>query len=311
MSRLKILVTGGAGFIGSNIVDKYIELGHEVHIIDNLTTGKIENINPKAIFYQFDIKDQNTSELILNQKYDVISHHAAQMDVRVSVNDPIFDANNNIIGSLNIYQAAKESGVKKIIFASSGGTVYGEQENFPASETDICNPCSPYGISKFTNEKYLFYYKKVYNLEYVALRYGNVYGPRQNPHGEAGVVAIFTDRMLNNKAATINGDGLITRDYVYIDDVVNANVVALEDSIYGIFNISTGIETTVNHIFRKIKELTKSTIEEYHGEAKAGEQLRSVCSPSKLSSISNWSPKVELDKGLETTIEYFKNKVAK
>lgn len=305
---MKILVTGGAGFIGSHIVDRYINIGHEVVIIDNMSTGKEENINPKAKFIKIDIKDEAILALFQSEKFDIVSHHAAQMDVRVSVNDPQFDARENILGSLNIYEACAKTGVKKVIFASSGGTVYGEQINFPANEEDPLNPCSPYGISKMVNEKYLFYYKTVYGLDYTVLRYGNVYGERQNPHGEAGVVAIFTSRMLNNEKAVINGDGEITRDYIYIHDLVNVNEIALKPECSGIFNVTTGIETNVNYIFRTLKELTNAAQEEFHGPAKAGEQRRSVCSPNKLKAMFGWEPKMQFAEGLKRTVDFFATK---
>lgn len=303
---MKILVTGGAGFIGSHIVDAYINLGHSVTIVDNLSMGRLENINPKAIFYKFDINDKETRELILDEKFDIINHHSAQMDVRVSVNDPIFDAKNNILGSLNLYESAKQAGVKKIIFASSAGTVYGEQLYFPADEEHPTKPCSPYGVAKLANEHYLYYYKEVFNLNYVVLRYTNVYGPRQNPFGEAGVIAIFTNKMLKGEQPVINGDGLNTRDYVYVGDVVEANIIALNDNKSYIYNVCTGIEHDVNYVFRKLKELTGANCEEYHGEPKPGEQRRSCCSYQKFLKEHNWEPKVSFDEGLKITVEAFK-----
>lgn len=303
---MNILVTGGAGFIGSHIVDRYLQLGHNITVIDNLSTGKIENINPKINFIEMDIKDSAVSDIFAENKFDIISHQAAQMDVRVSVNDPQFDALNNIIGSLNIYENARLFGVKKIIFASSGGTVYGEQDSFPCDENHSTKPVSPYGIGKLTNERYLYYYKEVYGIDYVAFRYGNVFGPRQNPNGEAGVIAIFANKFLKNEQPVINGDGLITRDYIYISDVVEANKIALQQNVSGIFNITTGIETNVNHIFNVLKEKTKSDLPEFHGEAKKGEQRRSVCSYEKLKSMHNWNPKVSFEEGIDKTIEFFK-----
>jgi UDP-glucose 4-epimerase len=302
---MNILVTGGAGFIGSHIVDKYLELGHSVTVIDNLSTGKKENINPNAKFIEMDIKDESISKIFAEGNFDVLSHQAAQMDVRVSVNDPKFDAQNNIIGSLNLYENCKNYGVKKITFASSGGTVYGEQDEFPCDETHTTNPVSPYGISKLTNEYYLYYYKQIYGIDYVALRYGNVFGPRQNPNGEAGVIAIFANKLINNDQPIINGDGLITRDYIYISDVVEANVRCLEKEVNGIYNVTTGIETNVNHIFQVLKDKTKSGLEEEHGPAKMGEQRRSVCSFEKFKSKHDWIPKVSFIDGIDKTVEYF------
>ena len=303
---MNILVTGGAGFIGSHIVDKYLALGHSVPIVDNLSTGKKENINPDAKFIEMDIKDESISKVFEDGKFDLLSHQAAQMDVRVSVNDPKFDAQNNIIGSLNLYENCREYKVKKIIFASSGGTVYGEQNEFPCDETHPTNPVSPYGIGKLTNEYYLYYYKQVYGIDYVALRYGNVFGPRQNPNGEAGVIAIFANRFINNVQPIINGDGLITRDYIFISDVVEANVRSIEDEVNGIYNVTTGIETNVNHIFQVLKDKTSSTLEETHGPAKKGEQRRSVCSFEKFKTKHNWFPKVSFIDGIDKTVDFFK-----
>ncbi len=305
----KILVTGGAGFIASHIVDAYVDSGFDVVVIDNLSTGKEENLNPKARFIRMDINDENIPRLFKKEKFDILSHHAAQMDVRVSVRDPVFDATTNILGSLNLYEAAKDTGVKKIIFASSGGTVYGEQDYFPADEMHPTRPCSPYGISKMVNEKYLYYYKEVYGVDYVVLRYGNVYGPRQNPHGEAGVVAIFTERMLSGKQPVINGDGLITRDYIYITDVVKANMVALVQPVSGIYNVTTGKETNVNYIFRSLKKLTNSDCSEFHGEPKAGEQRRAVCSNHKFFNDYGWKPEIGFEDGLKLTVDYFRKNI--
>lgn len=306
---MKILVTGGAGFIGSHIVDAYIELGHDVTIVDNLSTGTVENVNPRANFYQLDINDPEIEKIFEKEKFDVVNHHAAQIDVRISVSDPLFDAKTNILGSLRLYQYSVKTKVKKIIFASSGGTVYGEQKYFPADEEHSLNPCSPYGISKLTNELYLSFFKAIYGLDFVALRYSNVYGPRQNPKGEAGVVAIFTVKMLQNEQPIIYGDGTATRDYIYISDVVRANVISLESFVSGAFNISTGIETDVNTIFRKIKNLTDSKVDEFHGPAKPGEIQRSCLSYQKFEKLTGWKPLVSLDEGLRLTKEFFQTQL--
>lgn len=303
---MNICVTGGAGFIASHIVDKYISLGHNVVVLDNLSTGKVENLNPNAKFINIDINDDRIMSIFEQEKFDVVSHHAAQMNVRYSVDDPRNDAMNNIIGSLNIFEAAVKTGVKKVIFSSSGGTVYGEQFKFPADENEPTNPCSPYGIAKLSVEKYLFYYRESLGLEYVALRYANVFGPRQNPKGEAGVVAIFIGKMLSGELPIINGDGLITRDYVYVSDVVEANVLALEPNVKGTFNVGTGIETNVNETFGKLKSITGSNCDEFHGPAKIGEQRRSVIDISKFKQLHGWSPKVPFDDGLRLTVESFK-----
>lgn len=304
---MKILVTGGAGFIASNIADAYIEEGHEVVILDNLSTGKMENVNPKAKFYQIDLLDEGLEKILKEEQFDIINHHAAQIDVRYSVANPQFDAKTNIVGSLNLYEAAKNSGVKKIIFASTGGAIYGEQDYFPADENHPTRPCSPYGIAKLANEHYLFYYKTEYNLDYVCVRYTNVYGPRQNPHGEAGVVAIFINKMLKGEQPLINGNGFNQRDYVFVKDVVKANVIALKDEAQGIYNVCTGIETNVNQIFNKLKELSGSDCYEMHGDAKPGEQKRSICTYKKINDKFGWKPQYDLVEGLKLTVEFFKS----
>ena len=302
---MKICVTGGAGFIGSNIVDAYVEAGHEVVILDNFSSGKWENVNPGAKVYELDINDENVEKIFFEEKFEVLNHHAAQMDVRVSVRDPKFDASTNILGGLNLYEAAKNSGVKKIIFASTGGAIYGEQDYFPADEDHPQRPYSPYGISKLANEKYLFYYRQVYGLNYVALRYTNVYGPRQNPHGEAGVIAIFASKMLEGGQPRINGDGEQTRDYVYVGDVVRANLLALGENADGIYNVATGIESSVNDLFRILKDETGSGCDEIHAPAQAGEQMRSVCSYGKIQRELGWKPAVGLKEGLQKTVRFF------
>ncbi len=305
---MNILITGGAGFIGSNIADAMIEKGHRVIIVDNLITGKKENIHPKAVFHEMDVRDVKIENIFFKEKIDVICHHAAQMDVRKSVVDPIFDANVNVLGMLNLLQMAVKHQVKKFIFASTGGAIYGEQDYFPADENHPMRPCSPYGITKLTGEKYLFFYQQTYGLKYVVLRYANVYGPRQNPHGEAGVVAIFCSKMLHGEQPIINGDGTQTRDYVYIDDVVAANLLALKHPQSDFFNIGTGIETDVNKLFRVLRDELKSTAEERHGETKPGEQQRSVLNYDKATSILGWKPGVDVETGLQRTAAFFRDK---
>lgn len=304
---MKIAITGGAGFIASHIADAYLNMGHDVFIIDNLSTGKRENIPAKATFVEMDLNDSALPGLFMDEKFDIVNHHAAQMDVRVSVQDPGYDARTNILGGLNVYESALKSGVKKIIFASSGGTVYGDQEHFPADEHHATKPISPYGVAKLSNEQYLYYYAHVHGLPFVAFRYANVYGPRQNPHGEAGVIAIFTQKLLRGEQPIINGDGLQTRDYVYVGDVVQANVLALQPQMIGAYNIGTGIETDVNTLFRHLRELTGSTCEEQHAPAKQGEQLRSVLSFERIYAGFGWSPKMDLRDGLEQTVDSFRS----
>ena len=303
---MKILVTGGAGFVASHIADAYIALGNNVVIIDNLSSGKLEHINPKAKFYNIDITSDKLIDIFKEEKFDVISHHAAQMNVRFSVANPRFDANVNILGSLNIYESAIKTGVKKVIFASTGGAVYGEEVEVPTPENAIPKPCSPYGISKFTNEKFLYYYHKIYNLNYTILRYANVYGSRQNPDGEAGVVAIFIKKMLLGEQPIINGDGLYTRDYIHVKDVVKANVCALSDDCCDIYNVGTGIETTTNQVFETIRSCLNVSIPQKHGPAKDGEQRVSCINIDKIKHKFNWSPSVSFEDGIKDTIKYFK-----
>ena len=303
---MNILVTGGAGFIGSQIADAYIKAGHNVIIADNMSTGVKEFINPKAKFYELDIRGEKISEVFENHKIDVINHHAAQIDLRKSVEDPKYDVDVNVNGSINLLQNAIKYGVKKFIFASTGGAIYGEHDYFPADEKHPTRPYAPYGINKNTIEKYLFYYNHVYGLDYVVFRYANVYGPRQNPFGECGVVAIFTDKMLKGTLPLINGDGKQTRDYVYVGDVVKANVLALNAKGPVIYNIGTSVETDVNYIFDKVNEYAGTGYKENHGPPKKGEQRRSVLSYEKIKKELGWEPDVDMAKGLELTIDYFK-----
>jgi UDP-glucose 4-epimerase len=305
---MKILVTGGAGFIASHVTDAYLAAGHDVVILDNLSTGKRENINPKAKFYEMDIQDEKVKAVFAAEKFDVVNHHAAQMDIRKSVADPLYDARVNILGTLNLLQNSVESKVKKFIFVSSGGAVYGEQEQFPAPETHQTNPLSPYGVAKLTGEKYLYFYHTSYNLNFGVLRYANVYGPRQSPHGEAGVVAIFTTRLLNGENPTINGDGKQTRDYVFVGDVVQANVKLLNFAANAVFNIGTAQETDVNYIFDRLNAACGAQKPRIHGPAKKGEQLRSVVDFSQAKRLLGWEPQVALNEGLKKTVEFFKEK---
>lgn len=305
---MRILVSGGAGFIGSHVVDAYVTAGHEVFVVDNLSTGKRENLNLQAHFLQADIQEPVVRELIVEEKIEVVNHHAAQMDVRRSVADPLFDARVNILGVLNVLEGAREAKVRKVIFASSGGTVYGEQERFPADETHPTHPICPYGVSKRTGEHYLHFYRVEYGIPYIALRYANIYGPRQDPHGEAGVVAIFALRFLSGQQPLINGDGKQTRDYVFVGDVARANLAALQVNYTGPVNIGTGSETDVNQLFRTLRELTDSSVPEVHGPAKPGEQRRSVLAWDRAAQILNWRPEVTLEDGLRQTVAYFRTR---
>ena len=303
---MKIIVTGGAGFIGSNIVDAYLERGHEVHILDDLSTGQRINLNAKAELHEVDIADPQAARLVESIKPDVLSHHAAQMDVRHSVADPTFDARVNILGFIHLLEGAKNAGVKKVIFASSGGAVYGEQDLFPAPEDHATRPASPYGVSKRAGELYLSYYQQAFGLPYIALRYANVYGPRQSTKGEAGVVAIFLSLLLTGKTPVINGDGGQTRDYVYVGDVVAANVAALDSSFIGAINIGTGVETDVVTIFQHLRQAVGSDREATHGPAKTGEQRRSCLDARRAVHVLGWRPQVMLADGLQRTAEYYR-----
>ena len=303
---MRVLVTGGAGFIGSHVVDAYVTAGHDVIVVDDFSTGKQKNRNPRARFIQADIQDPAVRRLIVKEQVEVLNHHAAQMDVRRSVADPLFDARINLLGLLNILEGAREAGVKKVIFASSGGTVYGEQEAFPASEEHPTRPISPYGVSKRAGEHYLYFYSVEYGIPYIALRYANVYGPRQDPHGEAGVVAIFTLRLLSGAQPIINGDGKQTRDYVFVRDVVQANLAALQVAYTGPLNIGTGIEIDVNQLFAQLRALTNPSVPEVHGPTKPGEQRRSVLSWQRAAEVLGWRPKTSLVDGLRQTVEYFR-----
>jgi UDP-glucose 4-epimerase len=308
---MKIVVTGGAGFIASQIVDAYVERSHEVHILDDFSTGQESNVNPKATLHRIDIADSRTAKLVEQIKPEILSHHAAQMDVRHSVADPAFDARVNIIGFINLLEASRNAGVRKVIFASSGGAVYGEQEVFPAPENHVTQPASPYGVSKRTGELYLSYYQEAYGMPYIALRYANVYGPRQSAKGEAGVVAIFLSLLLSGKTPVINGDGRQTRDYVYVGDVVTANVAALDSSFVGQINIGTGVETDVVTIFKHLRDAVGSKIEARHGPAKPGEQRRSCLDATRATEILGWRPNVALKEGLRRTAAYYQETVAK
>jgi len=308
-NSMKILVTGGAGFIASQIADAYIAKGHNVTIVDNLSTGFEENVNPAAKFVKLNIGDPGIVDLFNKEKFDLVNHHAAQMDVRKSVADPIFDANTNIMGTINLLQSCVKSGVEKFVFASTGGAIYGEQEYFPADEVHPTSPVSPYGITKLTIEKYLYFYHLEHKLNYTILRYANIYGPRQNPFGEAGVVAIFINKLLRSEQPVINGSGEQTRDYVFVEDVVKANLLAVSEEQSNIYNVGTGIETNVNVIYNILNNTIGKGQEEKHGPAAPGEQIRSVITSDKLYKKFNWKPATTIKEGLDKTVNYFREKI--
>ena len=309
---MRVLVTGGAGFIGSHVAEAYLQSGHEVRIVDSLVHGRRENLPRGAEFFELDIRDPQTARLILDWKPDVINHHAAQMDVRVSVSDPRFDASVNIDGLLNLLEAAREAEVGRFIFVSSGGVVYGEPEQRPTPESAPKLPESPYGVSKLTGEHYLYYYHRVHGLEYAAVRYSNVYGPRQDPHGEAGVIAIFSTRLLREEALRIFGDGEQTRDYVYVGDVVAANLLLTEASFPRArslddrgFNVGTGIETSVNELGRTLADVAGSKVPFEYSPARPGELRHSSLDTTRLQGLG-WQPRQRLAEGLRITYEWIR-----
>jgi UDP-glucose 4-epimerase len=306
---MKILVTGGAGFIGSHLVEALLAEGHQVQVLDNLYSGVRENVPAGVPFYEMDIQDPQVMDIFAAEKFDVVYHQAAQMDVRLSVSDPLFDARVNILGSINLIEAGHRNGLKKFIFASSGGAGYGEQDYFPADEAHPIRPISPYGITKVTVERYLYYYHAVQGLPYISLRYANVYGPRQSPHGEAGVVAIFSKRMLAGIQPIINGDGLQTRDFVFVGDVVRANVLALKHEKSGCYNVGTGIETDIVTLFQEMNKHMGGAFKQEHQPGKPGEQLRSVLSHELISTEMGWKPQVDFYTGLGKTMEWFKGAI--
>ncbi|MFA6035257.1 MAG: NAD-dependent epimerase/dehydratase family protein [Myxococcota bacterium] len=301
---MRIIVTGGAGFIASNIVDGLVAAGHQVAVVDSLVTGKRSNLNPRAEFHQLDIRSAECAEFIRSFRPDFVDHHAAQIDVRKSVADPAFDAQTNVVGMINVIQASLEAGVKKMVFSSSGGAMYGEQEIFPAPESHPCRPASPYGLTKQIGELYLEWYARTYGLKYVALRYANIYGPRQDPLGEAGVVAIFTGRMLEGKSVTIFGDGGQTRDFVFVGDVVRANMAALESGHTGSVNIGTGMETSVNEVYRVLAEATGYRAPAIYEPQRPGEQRRSVIDPAHAVNAIGWRPQVGFAEGIKRTVAW-------
>jgi UDP-glucose 4-epimerase len=302
---MNILVTGGCGFIGSHIVDAYIDSGHKVWIIDNLSTGNIKNLNPKAKFIEKNIEDSNIEEIFKDVKFDIINHHAAQINVRVSVIDPLFDAKVNILGSLNLLSFGMKYHIKRFIFASSGGTVYGEPDQLPITEEFPIDPSSPYGISKATIEKYLTLYTRLHDFDCVILRYSNVYGPRQISKSEAGVISIFIDCILKHNKCTVFGDGDQTRDYVYVGDVVTANIAALGCKS-DIINIGTGIETSVNDLIDILSKITDKDVIHEHDHVRPGDVLRNALNNTRAGSVINWHPGISLEQGIRRTFEYFK-----
>ncbi|OVE76856.1 hypothetical protein BVX98_04105 [bacterium F11] len=308
---MNILVTGGAGFIGSTVVDEYIRLGHRVFVVDDESTGCKRNVHPKADYKKLDICHRpSLVRFLKNKKIDVLNHHAAQIDVRRSVSDPQYDARINIMGLLNLLEIAREKKVKKVLFSASGGTAYGDCQK-AAKEGDRECPLSPYGVSKLASEKYIETYSSLYGMKYTIFRYGNVYGPRQDPHGEAGVVAIFSKNLIKRKRSKIYGSGKQTRDFVFVEDVARANSLALGRGHNGIFNIGTGIETSVYGLYQRMARIVGYSESPIYQKARSGELKRSFVSIVKAKQKLNWAPRVKLNEGLKKTIQYFSTSSSK
>jgi UDP-glucose 4-epimerase len=315
-TKRRVLVTGGAGFIGSHVADAYLAAGHDVWIVDNLSSGRRENLPGAAQFVELDVRDPGLRDLFREVRFDLVNHHAAQIDVRTSVQDPAKDASINLLGLLNIAESALEVGTRRIVYVSSGGVVYGEPDQIPTPETAPKLPLSPYGVTKLAGEYYLHYYERVRGLEYVALRYSNVFGPRQDPHGEAGVVAIFCNRLQSEETLTIFGDGEQTRDYVYVGDVVSANMLA-SDAPRGegegldarAFNVGTGVGTSVNRLADILEKVAGTAPGRDHKSERAGELRHSTLS-SDLIRSRGWAPAHTLEQGLRATYEHIANQKA-
>ena len=308
---MRILVTGGAGFIGSHLADAYLEAGHEVGVVDDLSTGSRENLNPRARFWQVDIRSADLQRVLATFRPEVINHHAAQMSVSASVQDPRNDADINILGTLNLLEGAVRHNVRRVIFASTGGAIYGDKNALPTPETVFPQPVSPYGVAKLAVERYLHAYQSMSGLQAIALRYSNVYGPRQNPHGEAGVVAIFAQGILEGRELIINGDGEQTRDYIFVGDVVHANLLATGASLgeaIAILNIGTGIEASVNDLAARFRQIAGGAVGWRHGPPRAGEQRRSALDCALARRLLAWESTTDLRAGLAHTFHWFQER---
>ena len=300
---MKVLVTGGAGFIGSHVVDALIEDGHSVAVIDNLSTGKREHVNPQARFHEVDIRSPELKDVLQLERPDLVNHHAAHVDVRRSMTDPLYDADVNVVGSLNLLECARQQGINKFVYASTGGAVYGEPAYLPCDEDHPLNPICPYGVSKLTVERYVSFYSHAYGLQYVILRYPNVYGPRQDPFGEGGVVAIFSRQVLQGGQVVINGSGDQERDFVYVADIVRANLLA-QDGLQGqTYNLGAGVGTSINELFTIMSRVAGYSDKPIHGPPKAGETFRIYLDAQKARVELGWQPEVDLNEGLGRTIQ--------
>jgi UDP-glucose 4-epimerase len=305
MRSRTVCVTGGAGFIGSHVAEALLRAGHRVLIVDDLSSGRKQNLPAGTEFHQLDIRSADAARLIQDAGVEVLVHHAAQIDVRRSVIDPRTDADINICGTLNLVDAGRQAALRRVVFASTGGAIYGEQDYSPADEDHPTRPISPYGVAKLAAERYLYYFHAGYGVDVTCLRYANVYGPRQSPHGEAGVVAIFLDRLLDGREAVINGDGLQTRDYVFVGDVVAANLAVLDSRGFNLLNVGTGVETTVVELYRLIAEAIGCDRPARHAEAKAGEQRRSCITSARLERETPARVSTALAEGLRRTAQWF------
>jgi UDP-glucose 4-epimerase len=303
---MKILVTGGAGFIGSHVVDAMLAAGHEVVVVDNLSTGRLKNLNPQARFYQVDIRSPELADVFERERPEVVDHHAAQMDVRRSVAEPLVDADINVLGTLNLLEIARSHGTRKVIYISTGGAVYGEPRYLPCDEEHPVDPICQYGVSKHVVEHYLHVYRHLYGLDYTVIRYANVYGPRQNPHGEAGVVAIFTGRMLAGQPVTINGTGEQERDFVYVTDCAQANLQALDQGSAGIFNLGSSQGVSVNLLFSTLANIIGYPSKPQLGPAKPGETFKIFLDGRRAQASLGWSPTVTFEQGLQQTVAHFR-----
>jgi len=305
---MRILVTGGAGFIASHIADRYVQMGHEVAIVDDLSAGRRQNINRHALFHEIPIQSRELTAVFEQFRPEIISHHAAHIDLRRSVEDPLHDAETNILGTLNLLSTAQNFHCKKIIFASTGGAIYGEPEELPVDETRVPKPLSPYGINKLAAEHYLRIWKTLYGMEYTIFRYPNVYGPRQDPEGEAGVVAIFASKMLGNEKPVIFGDGSKTRDYLYVSDVVDANVLALQCGSGNILTLGWGKEISDYDVFSNVRRAVGCDIEPDFAEVRKGEVYRIALNADRAEKRLAWTPKVPFDLGTRKTVDFFRQK---
>ncbi len=310
MAPQTICVTGGAGFIGSHVAAALAAAGHRVLIVDDLSSGSKDNVPPGAELHRLDIRSRAAADLVSQAGVEILVHHAAQIDVRRSVADPVLDADVNVLGTLNLLEAGRRGCLRQVVFASTGGAIYGEQDAFPAGEDHPTRPLSPYGVAKLAVERYLWYYHAEHGLDATVLRYANVYGPRQSPHGEAGVVAIFLDRLLAGRAAMINGDGLQTRDYVFVGDVVAANLAAAGRPGWGVYNVGTGRETDVVTLYRAIAAAAGVDSPPQHGPAKPGEQRRSAISSARLAEDLGVTVATDLQQGLAATAAWFRARAA-